>query len=364
MAIDIWWYESRGSWCADVPAEKGRKRLYLGPEERKAQAKLHRYMAQYYDSLDPDAVDSRPALRQPTDCISLLELAVMFLHWNKTNRADGTWRTYRDGLKHVTRRHKAKLATELTLRDIERIKTEMISNGYAARTINIMASAVKRLYRWGVKQELVDENPVSNLEFVSRHVNAPEHPKEKYLPLNRALECIEALRSSPPLGDMSEMLLLTGMRIEELTRVTWQDVDFNQRMLRLAMHKTVGATGRPRQIPLCERALEILRSHGSEGVEPDKVIFRGCRGQALIVPALQCRLRRLRKKHPVLEDFSFHKMRHTAATYLARLNVPERTAQAILGHSSTLMTRYYTATDPREMLEAVERLSRAAGGEN
>ena len=45
MPIDIWWYESRNTWCADVPTQKGRKRLYLGPDERKARAQLHWYSA-------------------------------------------------------------------------------------------------------------------------------------------------------------------------------------------------------------------------------------------------------------------------------------------------------------------------------
>jgi integrase len=72
---------------------------------------------------------------------------------------------------------------------------------------------------------------------------------------------------------------------------------------------------------------------------------------------LHNRLRRLRGKHPQLGGFTFHRLRHTCATYLARLKVPERVAQAVLGHSSTLMTRYYTATDKDEMIEAVERLS-------
>jgi integrase len=70
----------------------------------------------------------------------------------------------------------------------------------------------------------------------------------------------------------------------------------------------------------------------------------------------------LRKKHPELKGFGFHKLRHSCATHLAKQKVPERVAAAILGHSSTLMTRYYTNTDADEMIEAVERLSAAASG--
>jgi len=365
MAIDIWWYDARGQWCVDVPCPEGRKRLYLGPSEAKARAELHRYMARYYDGLEENEGDSKPVLRRPASSISLIELAVPFLRWNKANRSLGTWRNYRDGLKHVTRRHKDKLAHELAPSDIEELKADMVEQGYAARTINIMVTAVKRMYNWAVKQGLLEENQLSGVEHVSKHVNAPEHPEDKHLSLEHALKCIEICRESPPLGNICEMLLLTGMRIGELVRATWGDVDFGQNLLSLERHKTrAWSNSRPRIIPLCERAVEILKANAPEGVAEGQPVFVGNNGQRFTVGALHCRLRRLRKKHPELEDFSFHKLRHTCATYLARLKIPERVAQAILGHSSTLMTRYYTATDKDEMIEAVERLSvhAAAGG--
>ena len=354
MPIDIWHYESRNTWCADVLTEKGRKRLYLGPDERKARAQLHRYMAEYYDSLDPDAGDSRPALRTASSGILLLDLAVRFLKWTKANRAGGTWRGYRDGLKHITRPHKTTLASELSLRDVELVKTDMIQKRYAARTINIMITAIKRLYSWGLKQGFVSEHRVANLERVSKHVNAPDHPEPKHLPFDRALGCIAICRHSPPLGEMCEVMLLTGMRVGEVVRVTWGDVDFGRNMLDLERHKTSGHTNRPRTIPLCKRALDILRKHATDDLEADQPVFRGQDDQAFTVSALHLRLRRLRRKQPELSGFSFHKLRHTCATYLARLEVPERVAQAILGHGSTLMTRYYTATDSDEMIDALE----------
>ena len=40
MAIDIWWYEKRGQWCADVPAAQGCKRLYLGSNEARARMEV------------------------------------------------------------------------------------------------------------------------------------------------------------------------------------------------------------------------------------------------------------------------------------------------------------------------------------
>jgi len=216
MPIDIWWYKSRKSWCADVPSETGRKRIYLGPNETKARAGLYRYMANYYEGVAPEGVGKKLAFSTSGQNISLLELAVRFLNWNKDNRMGGTWRCYRDGIKHITKRYKEKLAIELTPQDVEKAKGEMIRSGYSARTINIMITAIKRMYNWAVKQGLIGESPIDGVEHVSRDVNAPKHPPDKHLALQKALDCIELCSESPPLSEMCEMMLLTGMRVGEL----------------------------------------------------------------------------------------------------------------------------------------------------
>ena len=100
-----------------------------------------------------------------------------------------------------------------------------------------------------------------------------------------------------------------------------------------------------------------MSKYASDDLEMDGPVFRGQGNRPITPDSLRSRLRHLQRKHPELNGFTFHKLRHTCATCLARLKVPERVAQAILGHSSTLMTRYYTATDKDEMIEAVERLS-------
>ena len=231
-------------------------------------------MAQYFADRNDSAGDSGAVLKRSGNSISLVALAVQFLKWTKANRADATWECYRDGLKHITRPYKHKLAGELTVSDVEKVKQEMVNGGYAARAINIMVTAIKRLYNWAVRQGLLTENLLSGLEHVSRYVNAPAHPPAKHLLLGRALACIELCQESQPLGDTCELMLLTGMRVGEVVRVSWQDVDFQQRMLRLERHKTSGVTGRPRTIPLCERALEILRGSATETPEAEQPIFR------------------------------------------------------------------------------------------
>ncbi len=361
MAIQIRWSSRYNQWTADMPNQGGcRKREYFGKDKQAAQAKFHRMMADFY------ATSEEKHREQPAaDEVTLAQLSEQFLTWNRANKAHNTWRSYRDGLRYVLERYPDIAISRVTPSDIETIKKDMVSQGFRSRTINKMVAALKRLYNWAVKQKLAEDNPVRDMEHVSDHVNAPQHPRKKHLMLQKARESVMLCHDSPPLGDICEFTLMTGMRIGEVVRITWEDVDLEERFLRLELHKTSRYNARPRTIPLCRRAVEILEKQNMRLSKLRKktgckTVFMNDRGQPFKVFALQNRLKRLRKKHPQLIGFSFHKLRHTCATYLAREQVPERVAQAILGHNSSLMTRYYTATASSEMLDAVEKLSQAA----
>ena len=70
---DIWWYQKRKCWCADVPdiEESGkRRRVYLGKEEDEARRKLHQYLADFYGN--------RPSDRGQKETLSLYSLAARF----------------------------------------------------------------------------------------------------------------------------------------------------------------------------------------------------------------------------------------------------------------------------------------------
>jgi len=116
VRADIWWYEGRQQWCADVPSQQGRKGLYLGGSEAKARAGLHRCMAAYYEEFGEQPPDSAIPARGGSNGLLLLGLAVRFLNWNKANRAPDTWHGHRDGLKHVTRRHRDSLGCRMSRR--------------------------------------------------------------------------------------------------------------------------------------------------------------------------------------------------------------------------------------------------------
>ncbi len=341
---DIWWYEKRGCWCADVPSiEKAgkRARLYLGTDENEARRRFHEHMVTYHAH--------RPTGQSEGDSLSLFSLMARFLQWTQTNLSESTYGTYRCHLRTFIEEHGGRPAADIGPQDVEQHKAAIKNRGCKPRTINIFVQCIKRLYNWAVEQGLLVDNPIKNVKRVPR---APLQDRSvAAAPVDLFLQYAH---QGEPLGDICEVLFLTGMRVGELLKLGWDDIDWDQKVARIYDHKTAGrGEQRPRTIPLNDRVLEILRAQQKVA----DTVFTNTAGKPFTRSALKCRKDRLERKHADMPHITFHQCRHTFATRLARAGVPERVAQEILGHSSRLTTRYYTTTPLDEMLDAVSQIN-------
>jgi len=340
---DIWWYESRGCWCADVPQPEengGRTRLYLGADEREARRKFHEYMASYHAGL--------PDPQGRSEQVTLYRLAAQFLRWAKTNLSESTYETYKHQLREFVDRHGHEAAAEITPGQVEEQKARIKARTTRARTVNFFVQSIKRLFNWAVEQGLLEDNPIRNVKRIPR-----DPPRDRTLKPAEVEDFMDYARRRQPLGEFCEVLLYTGMRVGELLSLRWSQIDFERGIARISNHKTAGrGEQRPRVIPLNDRVVEILQQQprGSD------VVFTGDYDQPLTYDAIKCRKDKLERENPDMPHVTFHQFRHTFASRLAEAGVPERVTQAILGHSSKLMTRYYTVTPVHEMLDAVARV--------
>jgi integrase len=139
------------------------------------------------------------------------------------------------------------------------------------------------------------------------------------------------------------LALNTGMRLGEITGLTWQRVDFQ----RGCIYVTNTKNGKDRTLPMNEQARNVLLSLREEG-DAEKV-FTSLPNVSMSFPKA-CR-------KAGIEDFHFHDLRHTFATRLADSGVDVVTIAALLGHSSIQMaTRYTHPTDERNR-RAIQALS-------
>jgi integrase len=172
--------------------------------------------------------------------------------------------------------------------------------------------------------------------------------------------------------------LATGMRRGELFGLHWQDVDFTEECLyvrrsvrRLGKFGVVVSEpktkGSKRKIMLPSFVIDVLKQHqqrlqalrdkaGSEWREKD-IVFCNQFGDYLEASWLNRSFKQLLQRAK-LPNIRFHDLRHSTASFLAKLNVHPKIVQEMLGHSTISMTLdIYSHMFPFSHQEAVTKLS-------
>lgn len=188
-------------------------------------------------------------------------------------------------------------------------------------------------------------------------------PRIKMLPGERNREFVltrdreqEYLQACPELlKDMALLILDTGLRVGEATRLEWRDVHLDPvggtkfGYLQVRKGKSKNAT---RTISLTERVVKMLKQQAE--TITDKFVFRQC------TPTYLCRLHsRVREKMGLPADFVIHSLRHTMLTRLGEAGVDAFTIMRIAGHSSITVSQRYIHPSTEAMERAFEKLEAA-----
>lgn len=220
-----------------------------------------------------------------------------------------------------------KLGREITVRNKPRSPASVVR--YMAALSAAFTTAVKE---WG----WVEDSPM-------RKVTKPREPRGRvrFLSDDERSRLLQACKEStnPYLYTVVVLALSTGMRQGEIMSLTWDDVDLNQG--RAILHET--KNGERRAVAITGHALELLRELG-------KVRRIDCN---LLFPGKQNALQKVQKsmdlrtpwetavKKAELQDFKFHDLRHSAASYLAMNGASLAEIAEVLGHKTLAMVKRY-----------------------
>ncbi len=144
------------------------------------------------------------------------------------------------------------------------IRERMVQRGWCRRRVNEMTRRLKRMFRWGVGEELVPPNVLYALDAVeglrAGKTAAPDHPPVQPV----ADEMIDGTlpHLTPTLRAMVEILRLTGMRPGELFGMRPCDLDRKGELwtFKPATHKS-GWRGRERVVFLGPSAQGVLEPY-------------------------------------------------------------------------------------------------------
>lgn len=207
---------------------------------------------------------------------------------------------------------------------------------------------------------------VNQVNKLSVDPTAAIHPPKqdkvlpKYLTAEQSIDLLESTQSQSDFPErdycMVVLFLNCGMRLAELVGMDLEDIDLENRQIRL-----FGKGHKERMVYLndaCMEALQLyLRKRNTmEGLSPkEKAVFITRRRKERISNRRVEQLVTGAMKAAGLKGFSTHKLRHTAATLMYQTgNVDILTLKQLLGHSSVSTTQIYTHLQEFQVRAAIE----------
>lgn len=241
---------------------------------------------------------------------------------------------------------------------------------YQPNTIRAYSNALRRFLRWfgnmphRVTQEdarcfledLVDGGAQS--DWVSQHLTVlrvafdklngrqitlglatPRKPKRMPLILSedevkRILEAAPSLRDKLFIG----LMYATGMRVSEVTRLRWRDIDFDRRIVSVWQAK--GRSDRQVTLP---KSFQPLLKELATRFHGDDYLFPGQRkGKHLSTRTGERIVKRTTELAGIQKKVTPHSFRHAFATHLLEHGTDIRFIQKLLGHVRLETTTIYT----------------------
>ena len=188
-----------------------------------------------------------------------------------------------------------------------------------------------------------------------RKVRKPKEPKGRvrFLTDEERHRLLSVCHDSdcPQLYPVVVLAISTGMRQGEILGLTWPRIDLSRGAILLEDTKN----GESRVVPLVGHAQELLAELGKvRRIDTDLVFHSATK------PTVPIAIRKPWGQAVAaaeLEDFKFHDLRHTAASYLAMNGATPLEIAEILGHKTLQMVKRYSHLSGTHTKDLVERTS-------
>jgi integrase len=252
---------------------------------------------------------------------------------------------------------RTKLAGEKYNRATPGSRHSLLQEGETARAFTRSASTVNRYteclshvftvarkeWRWNLAG-----NPFSDIRKLRE-----DNRRTRFLSEDERKRLLAETAKDAQLHVLVSLALATAARAGELVKLKWSDVDLGKKDGRL--HFRVTKNAQPRTVWVHGDAFKLLREHQKarhpelDAVFPGRVA-EGVAGRYDYIKPFNAAV-----AAAGIDGFRFHDLRHTAATYLARLGATEQQLRAIGGWKSGVVSRYVhlAAEETKDAMQAL-----------
>lgn len=266
-----------------------------------------------------------------------------FYHLRVKRRSPATLKYY-DVTRRTFARYQAQqdlpsVVSEVTVTHLRGFLLWLECEGLAVGGVHAHARALRSVFSWGFKEELLTRNPAKRLEL-------PSLPKERQPTVTPEMVKVllkAAKGSDQPLRDTALILTLfdTGLRISELLGLTTDQLFFHKGLLQVT-----GKGNKQRVVPIGAKAMKALIAYLRRERKPkydgQTTVFLNRRSEALTISGVSIRLIRLAKALNLDRSATApHAWRRGFAVEFLRNGGDVFSLQSIMGHSNLEMTRRY-----------------------
>lgn len=305
------WSQSQKAWYVlDTPAYRERFGLKIDPAGKEVLLHIHAI--------------NQPALLR---LIETLELKAY---------SPSTIRTYRNEFAQLLYILKDKPVDELSaarLRDYFLYCTNTLK--LSENTLHSRINAVKFYFEQVLHRERF-------------FVEIPRPKKKIILPNVLAINQVEKLFSQLENLKHKTMIYLAysaGLRVSEVVNLRIKDIHSARMVINIK-----GAKGKKdRSVALSEGILELLRKY-YVAYQPKDWLFEGqYSGEPYSIRSLQSIFHRAKDAAKIIQDVTFHSLRHSYATHLHEAGTDIKLIQELLGHNDIKTTLRYTHVSKRTL---------------
>jgi integrase/recombinase XerD len=227
---------------------------------------------------------------------------------------------------------------------------------YSSGNLKNRIKALKSFFRFLYRRRYLLHDPAASVDYPRSERRLPR----VILTREEARKILEAPDTKTPTGLRDRAILETfygtGIRSSELSNLTPDDVDTEERVLRIVR----GKGRRDRRVPLTRAAAEALdlylaKARGKLVRREKRLLFIQNRGSRMDNGTLNRIVRQWAAAARVKKRVTCHSFRHSVATHLLKGRADIRHIQALLGHASLATTERYTHVELQDLKKVIRR---------
>ncbi|MBS0191776.1 MAG: hypothetical protein U0573_12300 [Phycisphaerales bacterium] len=240
--------------------------VYLGKyDSPESHAQYRRVIAEWLANAKVDTRPTRPD--EPKRIISVDELLMAFLdhaksYYVRDGKVTGEVQNLKYAIKPVAELYGARPVTEFGPVALKAVRQLMIEQDWCRSLVNGRVNSIRRVFRWGVENELVPSGVLHALQAVPglKRGRCSVRETEPVKPVPDAIVDATCKAAVPVIAAMVRLQRLTGMRPGELVIMRTRDIDTTGKIWQYtpSRHKTEHH-GKSRVIYLGPQAQRLLR---------------------------------------------------------------------------------------------------------